>query len=60
MSRRKRFYYWSLSLTSLVAFISLIFLPKERAFGQIVPDNTLGTENSVVTPNVEVRASAIA
>ncbi|MCA1993588.1 MAG: filamentous hemagglutinin N-terminal domain-containing protein [Coleofasciculus sp. S288] len=41
---------WKLGLVSLVAIGGAIAFSENCALGQIIPDTTLGTENSVVTP----------
>lgn len=41
--------------TSLIGFLSLVIASPHQAVAQITPDNTLGTENSVVTPNLNIR-----
>ena len=42
--------WWQLRLASLLALFAAIAGANESALAQIVPDNTLGQENSVVTP----------
>ncbi|BAZ12508.1 filamentous hemagglutinin outer membrane protein [Calothrix sp. NIES-4071] len=56
MTRYKRFWRWFSGLGSLLAFGGVI-VSTNCALAQqsnIVPDNTLGTESSVVTPNVDI------
>lgn len=45
---------WRSRLVVLLAVVEAIGGISDRALAQIVPDNTLGTENSVVTPNVPI------
>ncbi|GAB4209112.1 MAG: hypothetical protein Fur006_68570 [Coleofasciculaceae cyanobacterium] len=45
---------WWLSLAVLLT-ISEAFVASNRTLAQIIPDATLGTERSVVTPNVNIR-----
>lgn len=49
-------YYWHLGLASL-AIGGAIALVCDRASAQITPDSTLGSENSVVTPNIDINGS---
>ena len=47
---------WKLSLLgAFVVFNALVSTFNDRAVAQIVPDNTLGDESSLVTPNSNVR-----
>ncbi|HBE19517.1 MAG TPA: hypothetical protein DDW51_18390 [Cyanobacteria bacterium UBA11367] len=41
--------------TSLMGILSLLIASPHQVVAQITPDNTLGTENSIVTPNVNIR-----
>jgi len=44
---------WQLKLVSSVAIVGTLFIAVgESVLAQIVPDNTLGAEGSIVTPNV--------
>jgi len=42
--------YWQLRLVVSLAVVVAISGISDRTLAQIAPDNTLGTENSVVTP----------
>jgi len=47
---------WQLKLFGSVAIVGTLFLAVgESVLAQIVPDNTLGAEGSVVTPNVNIQ-----
>ncbi|MEC4989023.1 MAG: filamentous hemagglutinin N-terminal domain-containing protein, partial [Oscillatoria sp. PMC 1068.18] len=47
---------WQLQLLSSIALIgTLLTTAQEQLLAQIVPDNTLGDESSVVTPDVDIR-----
>ena len=47
---------WQLKLVGSVAIAGTLFTPVgESVLAQIVPDNTLDTESSVVTPNVDIQ-----
>jgi filamentous hemagglutinin family protein len=56
MTRYKRFWQWFSGLGSWLAFGGVIVSTNCVLAQQsnIVPDNTLGTESSVVTPNVDI------
>ncbi|MCP2728085.1 two-partner secretion domain-containing protein [Limnofasciculus baicalensis] len=45
----------SLSVIALVTLESAIASTANPSFAQIIPDNTLGTEGSIVTPNLQIR-----
>ena len=46
---------WQLKLVGSVAIVGTLFTAVgESVLAQIVPDNTLGAESSVVTPNVNI------
>lgn len=46
---------WQLKLVGSVAIVGTLFTAVEKnVLAQIVPDNTLGAERSVVTPNVNI------
>ncbi|MEH2374744.1 two-partner secretion domain-containing protein [Nostoc sp.] len=51
--RSNIFKFWQIGIT-LVATSGVIF-SQNSAIAQIVPDRTLGAENSVVTPNVDIK-----
>jgi filamentous hemagglutinin family protein len=47
---------WQLKLVGSVAIVgTLLVAVSDRVNAQIVPDNTLGAEHPVVTPNVNIR-----
>ncbi|MBD2075654.1 filamentous hemagglutinin N-terminal domain-containing protein [Phormidium sp. FACHB-592] len=46
---------WQLKLVGSVAITGALLLPIKESLAQIVPDNTLGAESSVVTPNLTIR-----
>ncbi len=47
---------WQLKLVGSVAIVGTLFTAVgESVLAQIVPDNTLGAEGSVVTPNADIR-----
>lgn len=48
-------YYWHLGLA--IAIVHAIALVCDRASAQITPDDTLGSESSVVTPNIDINGS---
>ncbi|BBD70465.1 filamentous hemagglutinin outer membrane protein [Nostoc commune NIES-4072] len=51
MFSKSLFYqWWQLRLARLLTLVAAIAAANECALAQIVPDNTLGQENSVVTP----------
>ncbi|MEP1062215.1 MULTISPECIES: filamentous hemagglutinin N-terminal domain-containing protein [Cyanophyceae] len=55
MTQSQRHWGWTLSLAiagALAQFSSGIFSSTNYAWAQPVPDNTLGSESSVITPNV--------
>ncbi|MEO0949538.1 MAG: filamentous hemagglutinin N-terminal domain-containing protein, partial [Cyanobacteria bacterium J06641_5] len=48
--------YWGQGVGSAIAVATLLLCTREAAIAQqVVPDNTLGSENSVVTPNVAIQ-----
>ena len=49
-----RGWYWKLGLTSVLAVGGAIACSGDWALAQISPDDTLGAESSVVTPNADV------
>jgi filamentous hemagglutinin family protein len=47
---------WQLKLVGSVAIVGTLFIAVgESVLAQIVPDNTLGAESSVITPNVNIQ-----
>lgn len=52
MTQSRNSRYWKLGLVNALAIAGLIAASRDYAKAQIIPDNTLGTESSVVTPNV--------
>ena len=46
---------WQLKLVGSVAIVGTLLIPAKESLAQIVPDTTLGVENSVVTPNLTIR-----
>ncbi|KYC40233.1 hypothetical protein WA1_27235 [Scytonema hofmannii PCC 7110] len=57
MTRRTRNWYWLRVGIGLIAVGGSLFC-RSIAIAQNVPDSTLGTESSVVTPNVDVKGLA--
>ena len=55
MTRFRNNGVWSLSLTSVMAVIGVVTGRTDPTLAQIVPDQTLGAEQSQVMPNVDVR-----
>jgi filamentous hemagglutinin family protein len=49
--------YWHLRLASLLAIVGVIAYCADRACAQITTDNTLGTQSSVVTPNIDINGT---
>ncbi|MGH8001313.1 MAG: filamentous hemagglutinin N-terminal domain-containing protein, partial [Brasilonema sp.] len=55
MRINKKAYHWSSGLVSVLTAISLTVLTGDKIFAQITPDDTLGSEGSIITPNVDVK-----
>ena len=50
MAQSRSIWYWKLGLVSALGFTGVLTFSGSYALGQIINDNTLGAENSVVTP----------
>ncbi|HBL60178.1 MAG TPA: hypothetical protein DDZ80_17450 [Cyanobacteria bacterium UBA8803] len=55
MLSRGSLWCWLFRLTSVIAFLSLAIALQDRTLAQITPDDTLGSESSIVTPNAQIR-----